>query len=99
MTDYRTFVQQDVRLIILNELSRQPGYRLNDGLLLRVLETFGHMKPRDYVRAELDWLADAGAVTIAEIGGVVIAELTERGLEHVERRKLIPGVARPKPGA
>lgn len=98
-TDFRTFIQHDVRLIVLQELARNAGYRLNDNLLLRVLETFGHVKSRDYLRAELDWLAEAGAVSLNEIGGVLIAELTERGLEHVELRKRIPGVARPKPGA
>ena len=97
MTDYRKFVAEDIRRIVLEELARQPGYRLNDDLLLRVLETYGHVKPRDYLRAELDWLDKARAVALAEVGGIVIAELTERGLEHVERRKLIAGVARPKP--
>lgn len=97
MSDYRKFVAEDVRRIVLEELARQADYTLNDDLLLRVIETFGHKKPRDYLRAELDWLERAKSVTLTEIGGVVIAELTERGLDHVERRKLIPGVAKPKP--
>lgn len=97
MSDYRRFVAEDVRRIVLEELARQPNYRLNDDLLLRVLETFGHVKSRDYVRAELDWLEKTRAVTLTDVAGVVIAELTERGLDHVERRKLIAGVARPKP--
>lgn len=99
MTDYRRFVAEDVRRLLLEELARQPGYRLNDDLLMRMLETHGHMKPRDYVRGELDWLEKAKALSLTEVGGIVIAELTERGLEHVERRKLIAGVARPKPVA
>ncbi|MCB1520648.1 MAG: hypothetical protein KDJ37_08735 [Hyphomicrobiaceae bacterium] len=97
MTDYRKFVAEDIRRIVLDELSRQPSYRLNDDLLLRVLETYGHNKNRDYLRAELDWLARARAVTLADVGGIVIAELTETGLDHVERRKLIAGIAKPKP--
>ncbi|MEQ1672339.1 MAG: hypothetical protein ABL893_15915 [Hyphomicrobium sp.] len=99
MTDYRKFVAEDVRRIVLDELARQPGYRLNDDLLLRVLESFGHNKSRDYIRAELDWLEKVRALSLTEVGGIVIAELTERGLDHVERRKLIAGVARPKPVA
>ncbi|MFN3869000.1 MAG: hypothetical protein ACK4MF_08045 [Hyphomicrobiaceae bacterium] len=97
MTDYRKFVTEDVRRILLDELSRQPSYRLNDDLMLRVLESFGHVKSRDYLRAELDWLSRARAVTLTEVGGILIAELTEAGLDHVERRKLIAGVAKPKP--
>lgn len=98
-TDYRKYVAEDIRRIVLEELARQPNYRLNDDLLLRVLETFGHVKSRDYLRAELDWLERAKAVALTDVAGVVIAELLERGLDHVERRKLITGVARPKPGA
>ena len=99
MSDYRKFVAEDVRRIVLEELARQPDYTLNDDLLLRVLETFGHKKPRDYLRGELDWLARAGAATLTDVGGIVIAVLTERGLEHVERRRVLPGVAKPKPVA
>lgn len=99
MSDYRRFVSEDVRRIVLEELARQPNYRLNDDLLLRVLEGFGHMKARDYLRAELDWLEKVKAVALTDVAGVVIAELLERGLDHVERRRLITGVARPKPVA
>ena len=97
MSDYRKFVAEDIRRIVLEELARQPNYRLNDDLLLRVLEAYGHVKSRDYLRAELDWLEKARALTLTDIAGVVIAELSERGLDHVERRRLIAGVARPRP--
>lgn len=99
MTDFRTFIAADVRLIILRELSAQPDYRLNDTLLSRVLETFGHRKSRDYLRDQLRWLEEMGAVTLTEAGTVLIAELTRRGRDHVERRVVIEGIARPSPEA
>jgi hypothetical protein len=97
MTDFRQYIAADVRLIILRELASQPDYRLNETLLLRVLETFGHRRSRDYLRDQLRWLEEMGAVTLTEAGTVLIAELTRRGRDHVERRVVIEGVARPSP--
>ena len=95
MTDYRRFVAEDVRRIILETLVREPGVSLNEGLIGRVLETHGHRKTQAYIRAELDWLARAEAIAISDVGGVVIARLLIRGAEHIERRAYIPGVAKP----
>jgi hypothetical protein len=97
MTDFRQYIAADVRLIILRELAVQPDYRLNETLLLRVLETFGHRKSRDYLRDQLRWLDDMGAVSLTEAGTVMIAELTRRGRDHVERRTVIEGIVRPSP--
>jgi hypothetical protein len=99
MTDFRQYIAADVRLIILRELAVQPDYRLNETLLLRVLETFGHRKSRDYLRDQLRWLEEMGAATLTEAGTVMIAELTRRGRDHVERRVVIEGIARPSPEA
>jgi hypothetical protein len=99
MTDFRQYIAADVRLIILRELAAQPDYRLNETLLSRVLETFGHRKSRDYLRDQLRWLEEMGAVTLTEAGTVMIAELTRRGRDHVERRVVIEGIARPSPEA
>jgi hypothetical protein len=77
----------------------QPDYRLNETLLSRVLETFGHRRSRDYLRDQLRWLEEIGAVTLAEAGTVLIAELSRRGRDHVERRVVIEGIARPSPEA
>jgi hypothetical protein len=99
MIDFRQYIAADVRLIILRELAVQPDYRLNETLLLRVLETFGHRKSRDYLRDQLRWLEEMGAVTLTETGTVLIAELTRRGRDHVERRVVIEGIARPSPEA
>jgi hypothetical protein len=99
MTDFRAFIAADVRLIILRELIGQADYRLNEVLLSRVLETFGHRKSRDYLRDQLRWLEEMGAVTLAEAGTVMIAQLTRRGRDHVERRVVIEGIARPSPEA
>lgn len=98
MTDYREFVAQDVRRIVLEELARQPDYRLNEMLLLRVIELHGHRKSRDWLRDQLRWLEDIHALSVHVAGPLWIAELSQRGRDHAEQRITIEGVARPGPG-
>ncbi|MEQ1695981.1 MAG: hypothetical protein ABL901_09100 [Hyphomicrobiaceae bacterium] len=95
MSDYRKHVAEDVRRIVLETLAREPGATLNENLISRTLESYGHRKTVAYVRDELSWLEKQHAIALTEVGGLVIATLLTRGLEHVERRALIPGVAKP----
>lgn len=95
---YSNYTNENVRLIVLIALSEQTGYRLNDGLLMRELERFGHIKSRDYLTNQLRWLeTEVGAVKLRTAGTAIIAELTDRGLDHVQGRQLITGVQRPSP--
>jgi len=51
------------------------------------------------VRTQLAKLEELGAVTLTEAGSVKIAEITRAGIDHVERRATIEGIARPSPKA
>lgn len=93
----RDIIREDARLIILRELHAQSNYSLNDGLLRETLESFGIAKSRDWVREELNYLADVGAITRTAVGSVIVATLAAKGTEHVERRLVIEGVKRPSP--
>lgn len=93
----RDIIREEARLIILRELHAQTNYALHDGLLQAVLESFGISKSRDWIREELNWLDTMGAITRTEQGTVVVAQLTPKGLEHVEHRLVIEGVKRPTP--
>lgn len=92
---FDTIIREEARLILLKQLAMEVGNRLNSELMRLSLETFGIARTRDWVHAELRWLEDVGAVTITEAGSVLIAGLTQRGLDHVERRARIDGVKRP----
>jgi len=94
MTDV---IREDARLIILRELHSQDNYALNDSLLSATLDSFGISKSRDWLREELRWLEDVGAIKLTHVGSVVVATLTPKGVEHVERRLIIPGIKRPSP--
>lgn len=93
--DYRKFVAEDCRRLILEALAQETSASLNEIMLGHVLTAHGHRKPGDYVRDQIEWLAAKGAVSVAEVGGILVASLLTKGQEHVERRALIVGVAKP----
>ena len=97
-TDYDQFLTIEARLVILKELAAQADGRLNEVSLEKVLDIFGHKRSRDWIRTQLRKLEELGAVRLSEVGTVLVAALTRAGLDHVERRSVIDGVARPSPG-
>jgi hypothetical protein len=90
-------IEQDGRLIILKELGRQTDGRLNETLLTTVLDIYGITRSRDWVRTQIRALAELGAVTFTEQGTVFVAEITRKGIDHVDRRIVLEGVAKPSP--
>ena len=99
MTDFDTHLTEDARLVILRELARHGAGTLNESLLTRVLDSFGHRRSREWVRTQIRKLDELGAVKVTEAGTVMIASITRAGLDHVDRRSFIEGVARPSPEA
>lgn len=99
MSDFNQFLTLDARLVILRALNEQSDGRLNDSLLADVLDTYGHHRSRDWIRQQLRFLADLGAVKNTDIGPVMVAAITRLGVDHVERRTQLEGVKRPSIGA
>lgn len=97
-SDYEQHLAKDARLVILKELARQLDGRLNETILAAVLDSFGHRRSREWVRTQIGKLRELGAVTTQEVGTVIVASITRAGIDHVERRSVIEGVARPSPG-
>lgn len=95
---YSDHLDATARLTILKALASEVDCRLNDTLLMRTLEAFAIKRGRGYLRNQLRWLEqEAGAVRLHEVGTVVVAELIEAGLDHVERRLVLDGVLKPSP--
>lgn len=93
---YSNHFDENARLTILKALAEQPDGRLNDGVLIAELQSFGINRGRDYLHHQLDWLeTSARAVKLTRVNTVVIAELTETGEDHVQKRRTLPGVAVP----
>lgn len=95
MTGYAEMIAQDARLIILRALNDETSNTLNEALLQRTLEAFGIRRNREFTRTQIRALKDLGAVTTTEASDHLIAKLTQAGADHVERRTIIDGVARP----
>ena len=95
---YSEHATADFRLTILKALADEDDNRLNETLIEKILESFGHSKSRDYLRTQLNKLQDLGAIKVTEPGSVYVAELLRPGLDHVERRAFLEGVLKPSLG-
>ncbi|WP_095128675.1 hypothetical protein [Pseudomonas sp. Irchel s3h14] len=95
MTQYADFLRQDIRLVILRLLAEMTGYRANSSVLTMALDSYGHTLSRDQVKTELNWLAEQGALTVADVGPVLVATLNERGQDIAAGRARVPGIKRP----
>ncbi|MFJ2713430.1 ArsR family transcriptional regulator [Pseudomonas sp. NPDC087346] len=95
MSQYADFIRQDVRLVILRLLVEMTAYRANSSVLTMALDSYGHTLSRDQVKTELHWLAEQGALTVADVGPVLVATLSERGQDIAAGRARVPGIKRP----
>ncbi|TIV65868.1 MAG: hypothetical protein E5V89_27125 [Mesorhizobium sp.] len=97
--NFEEYLTADARLVMLRELNQQIDGRLNEVLLTKALDTFGHNRSREWVRTQLRKLSELGAVKVTEAGSIMVAAITRAGIDHIERRSIIEGVARPSPEA
>ena len=88
-------LQEDRRLVLLRLLSDLPGYRSNSSVLCMLMNDFGHVVARDYIKSQLAWLAEQHLVTVNDLQGLTLATLTERGHDVSRGMSEAPGVARP----
>lgn len=96
--DFEEHSTRDARLVILRALAEQTDGRLNETLLSMTVETYGHRRSRDWVRTQMRALEELGAIRIIKAGEeFLIGELTRLGQDHVDRRAVVEGVARPSP--
>lgn len=95
---YDAYMTENARLVILKELAKQQDGRLNEAVLVKVLDVFGHYRSREWVAEQLNWLAERGAVEVSRAGTVLVARITRIGCDHVERRSFIEGIDKPSFG-
>lgn len=84
------------RLNLLQLLAAMPGYESSADVLYAVISVGSSL---DQVVASLEWLADARRelVFVDPLGGLVMAKITQRGIDVSLGKILIDGVARPRP--
>ena len=94
--NYRAHLDRDLRLAVLKILNGEPGYRLNSGALLTLLDSFGYRRSRANLHGHLRYLEQVGGIALALVkdhDDILIATLTQAGREHLEARALLEGVA------
>lgn len=91
----RDIIREEARLVILTALRSEFNHALAENGLQLALDMAGINKPREWLREELRYLDRLEAVKLVREGSVVIAELTRKGIEHLERRLIIEGIKRP----
>jgi hypothetical protein len=92
---YQDYLNEDRRLVLLRLLADLPGRKGNSSVLATLLDHWGHSVSRDYVKGQLAWLAEQGLVTTEDMGPVILASISERGIEVTEDRVRVPGISRP----
>lgn len=97
--DMQTIQREARRLVILQFLSEDDDYSINDSTLDMCLAGIGHGVSRDVLHTDLAWLAEQGLATLEEVDSILVATLTTRGDDVAKGRAVVPGVARPRPGA
>lgn len=91
-------ITEHLRLTILRVLSGASAYTTNSSILHSVTRDFGIAVSRDQIKTELAWLAEQGCVTAKDVMGLIVATLTDRGLDVAEGRCRVPGIQPPSPG-
>ena len=97
MSKFANLVAEDQRLTILQLLDQAEGYDLNINILSSALGEFGHRPSLDKLRSELAWLEEQGLIETRNVGSIVVAQATSRGLDVAQGRARAPGVKRPAP--
>ena len=98
MSQYGNTLASDARLKILQLLRKAGEMPLNHELLQSALLSMGIRMTASQVRAELDYLAEVGTVTLLPVGPLIVAELTERGHDVARGLSVVTGITRHVPG-
>jgi hypothetical protein len=91
-------MDQDRRLVVLKALQAAAGYRAAQFVLQRYAAQFGHAVSVDRIKTDLSWLREQGLITLETPEQVMVATLTQAGLDVAAGLSTVPGVTRPAPG-
>lgn len=94
--NYAEYIQREIRLVALRLLNETPGRRGNSSTLRTALSAWGFDLTRAEAKALLRWLEERELVSIEPIAdeSVLLAALTERGIDLALGRGTVPGVKR-----
>ena len=96
--NFAEYQKQDRLLCILMALESAVGYSAPHPLLQSFLEQVGHRVSQADLLADIDWLAHQKLLTKSDQALLVIATLTQHGIDVALGRAVVVGVKRPMPG-
>ncbi|HGL5374085.1 TPA: ArsR family transcriptional regulator [Citrobacter farmeri] len=93
---YADYILREIRLVILRVLNETPARRGNSSTLRTALSAWGFDLTRTEVKEQLRWLEARELLRIEVIGdgSVLLAQLTESGIDLASGRGTVPGVKR-----
>ncbi|WP_151720203.1 VpaChn25_0724 family phage protein [Gemmobacter serpentinus] len=99
MSDYGTTLRKHRRLAMLRFLKDCDGYSANGSIIRDVVNGVGVTSTTDQITTELAWLKEQGLITLDDLGGLLLATATTRGVEIAQGLASHPDVQRPSPRA
>ena len=98
MSDFAEVKAGGRRLMILRFLHDDEDYTVNSSTMRLLLKGERERVSLATVRADYDWLADRDLVTVETLGSdVVVATLTDLGVDVSQGHATVDGVARLRP--
>jgi hypothetical protein len=97
MNDYAATLRKHRRLAILRFLKDSAEYSANGSIIRDVLNGVGVTSTNDQVTTELVWLRENGMITLDDLGSVLLATATTRGVEIAQGVATHPDIQRPGP--
>jgi hypothetical protein len=99
MSDYGQMIRKHRRLAILRFLKDCDGYAANSSILRDVLNGVGVSSTADQVTTELAWLREQGMISLDDLGSLMLATATTRGVEIAQGLASHPDIQHPSPKA
>lgn len=93
----KILIAEDRRLQILKLLEASTGYQVNAPLMQSALSSMGHSIGMDQLETDISWLEGKGYLIYDTVSGVILARITQSGLDVATGRAIVPGVKRPQP--
>lgn len=95
---YAQMMTEDRRLVLLRTLAAVPSYTANAYVLSQAAKQSGHTVALDVIKTDLAWLGEQGLLEVISEPPLLVASITERGLDVAKGHAVQPGVKRPEPG-
>ena len=97
MSSFDRTIAEHRRLAILRVLSKAPGHSGNCSILTDATNHLGVAGTRDQVRGDMRWLDEQGLVTLEELRTLLVARITQAGLDVANGLSRRDGVKKPSP--